>query len=160
MAVDKQVLTLDINGRDQDTVIDGSETLLEVVREKLRLTGCKRGCDQGVCGACTVLIDGQPMRGCLLLAAACEGAPDHHRGRRGQRHGARTDTTSVSGYRRFAVRLLHVGDGFDPNCLASPTTRARLARKCGTPCRATCAGARVIRKSSMPQSKSQPEPEL
>ena len=73
MAVDKQVLTLDINGRDQDTVIDGSETLLEVVREKLRLTGCKRGCDQGVCGACTVLIDGQPMRGCLLLAAACEG---------------------------------------------------------------------------------------
>ncbi len=70
--IDKQVLTLTINGETRDAVIDGSETLLEVVRERLRLTGSKRGCNQGVCGACTMLVDDQPMRGCLLLAAACK----------------------------------------------------------------------------------------
>ncbi|MCJ7580972.1 MAG: molybdopterin-dependent oxidoreductase, partial [Candidatus Aminicenantes bacterium] len=53
-------------------VKDG-ETLLEVLREKLRLTGTKKGCNMGVCGACTILLDGEPKNSCLLLASACQG---------------------------------------------------------------------------------------
>ncbi len=48
-------------------------TLLTVLREKLALTGAKRGCNQGVCGACTVMVDGAPVRSCLSLAANCTG---------------------------------------------------------------------------------------
>lgn len=67
-------LTLSINGTDR-TVLDAAPTmtLLTALREKLSLTGAKRGCNQGVCGACTVMIDGQPMRSCLSLAMNCEG---------------------------------------------------------------------------------------
>ena len=50
------------------------DTLLTVLREQLLLTAAKRGCNQGVCGACTVRVDGTPMRSCLSLAHACEGA--------------------------------------------------------------------------------------
>ena len=71
MISDKQSVTLHINGESFDLMLDGSETLLETVRERLRLTGSKRGCNQGVCGACTMLVDGMPMRGCLLLSLAC-----------------------------------------------------------------------------------------
>ena len=71
MQSDNQPVTLHINGEAFDLMLDGGETLLETVRERLRLTGSKRGCNQGVCGACTVLVDGAPMRGCLLLSRAC-----------------------------------------------------------------------------------------
>ena len=55
------------------TGIRDSETLLEVLRDRLGLTGTKRGCDQGACGACTVLLDGRPVLSCLTLAASVEG---------------------------------------------------------------------------------------
>ncbi|MFO1055672.1 MAG: FAD binding domain-containing protein [Dongiaceae bacterium] len=61
-----------VNGRAR-TVADPGRTLLEVLRDELGLTGAKRGCNQGVCGACTVLVDGRPMRSCLSLAANCAG---------------------------------------------------------------------------------------
>lgn len=62
------VIELNVNGQKAKIKINKSETLLEVLREQLNLTGTKRGCDQGDCGACTVLIDGQPMNSCLVLA--------------------------------------------------------------------------------------------
>lgn len=65
---------LDINGRKHAVEVDLTETLLTTLRERLRLTAAKRGCNQGVCGACTVAIDGVPMRGCLSLSVNCEGA--------------------------------------------------------------------------------------
>lgn len=64
-------LSLDINGEQRSATVDGSTTLLRVLREQLALTGTKRGCDYGVCGACTVLIDGNPARSCLSIAADC-----------------------------------------------------------------------------------------
>jgi carbon-monoxide dehydrogenase small subunit len=73
MSADRQDLTLTINGRRRRVAIDGHETLLTVLREQLALTGAKRGCNQGVCGSCTVSVDGWPVRGCLSLASACEG---------------------------------------------------------------------------------------
>ncbi|MFT5132271.1 MAG: carbon-monoxide dehydrogenase small subunit [Gammaproteobacteria bacterium] len=73
MSSDKQSVTLHINSDSHELMLDGGETLLVTVRERLGLTGSKRGCNQGVCGACTMLVDGEPMRGCLLLSSACSG---------------------------------------------------------------------------------------
>jgi len=70
----KRLLKLTVNGRArEDAVIDG-ELLVEYLRETLGLTGTKQGCDGGECGACTVLIDGEPRLACITLAATCEGA--------------------------------------------------------------------------------------
>ena len=71
MSSDEQTVRLNINGEDVDLLLDGGETLLVSVRERLGLMGSKRGCNQGVCGACTMLVDGEPMRGCLMLSSAC-----------------------------------------------------------------------------------------
>ena len=64
----EQLVTLRINGRDRAVRATPFQTLLEVIRDQLQLTGAKRGCNQGVCGACTVHVDGVPMRSCLSLA--------------------------------------------------------------------------------------------
>jgi 4-hydroxybenzoyl-CoA reductase subunit gamma len=69
----KRILTTTINGvRREDAVADAT-LLLDYLREQLALTGTKRGCDGGECGACTVLIDGEPALACLTLAVRCEG---------------------------------------------------------------------------------------
>ncbi len=67
-------LALTINGQSRQVHAGLTDTLLTVLRDQLLLTAAKRGCNQGVCGACTVLIDGRPQRACLSLAANCEGA--------------------------------------------------------------------------------------
>lgn len=64
-------LVISINGEQESLSVAPNETLVAALRERLFLTGAKRGCDQGVCGACTVLVDGEPMRGCLILAVDC-----------------------------------------------------------------------------------------
>jgi carbon-monoxide dehydrogenase small subunit len=64
---------LRVNGASRAAPADGMDTLLTVLREKLGLTGTKRGCNQGVCGACTVLVDGAAVRACLSLALDCDG---------------------------------------------------------------------------------------
>ena len=63
-----------VNGRDAQSSVGGNQTLLELLREQLDLTGTKRGCGSGDCGACTVLIDGQPVNACLVLAAEVAGS--------------------------------------------------------------------------------------
>ena len=69
----KHVIKLHVNGEEFEILTEVHKTLLEVLREDLGLTGTKRGCDLGTCGACTVLIDGKPYLSCLTLATAVQG---------------------------------------------------------------------------------------
>jgi len=64
---------LHVNGRAWSLLLDSRMTLLDALREHLGLTGTKKGCDQGACGACTVLLDGKRVLSCLTLAAQCDG---------------------------------------------------------------------------------------
>jgi aerobic-type carbon monoxide dehydrogenase small subunit (CoxS/CutS family) len=67
-------LTLNVNGEVRSVEAGLHDTLLTVLRDRLQLTAAKRGCNQGVCGACTVSVDGQTMRACLSLAHNCDSA--------------------------------------------------------------------------------------
>jgi len=69
----KRILKLNVNGEEFEILTEVHKTLLEVLREDLGLTGTKRGCDLGTCGACTVLIEGKPYLSCLTLAADVQG---------------------------------------------------------------------------------------
>ncbi len=69
----KRILRLHVNGEDHDVLTETCKTLLEVLREDLGLTGTKRACDLGTCGACTVLINGKPHLSCLTLAVDAQG---------------------------------------------------------------------------------------
>jgi xanthine dehydrogenase YagT iron-sulfur-binding subunit len=66
-------ITLNVNGRSHRLAVDPRVVLLDALREQLGLTGTKKGCDQGQCGACTVLIDGQRVLSCFVLAALADG---------------------------------------------------------------------------------------
>lgn len=69
----KELVTLNVNGEDIDIALDHSKTLLEVLREDLDLTGTKHGCELGECGACTVLVNEEPIVSCLMLAIEAVG---------------------------------------------------------------------------------------
>ena len=65
---------LRVNGEDVRERVEARKTLVDFLRDDLELTGSRIGCEQGVCGACTVLLDGAVVRGCLVLAVQCDGA--------------------------------------------------------------------------------------
>ncbi|MDP5306431.1 (2Fe-2S)-binding protein [Paracoccus spongiarum] len=70
----KTLLELTVNGEDRSLAIEPYRSLLDVLREEAGLTGTKKGCDVGDCGACTVIVDGQPVNACLMLAVEAQGA--------------------------------------------------------------------------------------
>jgi xanthine dehydrogenase YagT iron-sulfur-binding subunit len=72
-SIDTVPLRININGVERDARVDTRATLLDALRETFQLTGTKKGCDQGTCGACTVILDGQRVLSCLTLSAACAG---------------------------------------------------------------------------------------
>ena len=84
--MNKTILRMKINGKAVEVAVKPTWTLLRVLREELRLTGTKKGCEQGDCGACTVIMDGKAVNACLVLALQAEskeietieglGAPD------------------------------------------------------------------------------------
>lgn len=71
--MEKRLIHLSVNGDEYDVVVRPNQTLLEVLREDLELTGAKEGCGEGACGTCTVLLEGKPVRSCLTLAVEAQG---------------------------------------------------------------------------------------
>ncbi|WP_444644349.1 (2Fe-2S)-binding protein [Caproiciproducens sp. R1] len=69
----KTPISLNVNGENQEVAVRPSDLLLDVLREQLGLTGAKPGCKNGDCGACTVIMDGWPVKSCLVLAVEAEG---------------------------------------------------------------------------------------
>lgn len=69
----KQIIKLNVNGLDYEIAAEPNETLVDVLREDLLLTGVKKGCDDGDCGACTVLVDGKAVPSCCMLAIDMQG---------------------------------------------------------------------------------------
>ena len=67
-------VTLTVNGRDYPLRLEPRRTLLDAIRDECGLTGTHMGCEHGVCGACTVLLDGDPVRSCLIFAVQAEGS--------------------------------------------------------------------------------------
>jgi len=71
--MEKRLVRLKVNGEEHDLAVSPNETLVEVLRERLELTGTKMGCGEGACGTCTVLVGGKPVRSCLTLAVEVQG---------------------------------------------------------------------------------------
>ncbi|MEZ5787654.1 MAG: (2Fe-2S)-binding protein [Xanthobacteraceae bacterium] len=72
-AIRSRIIELVVNGERHELAVKPRNTLVEVLREKIGLTGTKHGCEQGACGVCTVLLDGRPVLACLTLAIECDG---------------------------------------------------------------------------------------
>jgi len=70
----KQVIKVAVNGRDYERLVDVRMTMADFIRQELDLTGTHLGCEHGVCGACTILLNGEAVRSCLMLAVQANGA--------------------------------------------------------------------------------------
>ncbi|GAA3151468.1 2Fe-2S iron-sulfur cluster-binding protein [Streptomyces echinatus] len=101
-------VTLRVNGKPHTLRVDHRRVLLDLLREELDLTGSKKGCDHGQCGACTVLVDGRRVNSCLLLAVALDGSEiTTVEGLGGDGDEPHPPPAGLPGPRRPPVRLLH-----------------------------------------------------
>ena len=70
---DQHLVTLNVNGRHYELLLESRKSLADVLRQDLGLTGTHLGCEHGICGACTVLVDGEPVRACLVFGVQADG---------------------------------------------------------------------------------------
>ncbi len=122
-------VTLAVNGKNHELTLEPRVSLLDALRERIGLTGTKKGCDHGQCGACTVLLDGRRVNACLVLAVMARGKKKSHdhRGPRRRRRAA----PAASGFRegrRLAVRLLHAGSNHERRGAPAREPRAHAGR--------------------------------
>ena len=149
-------LTLDINGAPHRLTLDNRTSLLDALRDHLGLTGSKKGCDHGQCGACTVLVDGRRVNSCLLLAVAAQGRRSP-RSRGSPTATAAPDAAGLPRAGRVPVRLLHAGPDLfrGRRCSTRPTPagRARSPRRVERVdggARSTRRGARADERQPVP----------
>ncbi|MDY0406150.1 (2Fe-2S)-binding protein [Virgibacillus sp. 179-BFC.A HS] len=110
--MDENAITLSINGRDTTCFVRNAATLLYILREKLGLTGAKPGCLNGDCGACTIDVDGEPMKSCLMLAVEGEGKKIT------TIEGMKQTTIQSQFIEKFAFQCGYCTPGFIMNCHA------------------------------------------
>ena len=148
-------LALTVNGEPAEAAVDPAKTLLEVLREDLQLTGTKHGCELGECGACAVLLDGEPVLSCLVLALECAGREVLTV--EGLARDGRLDPLqeTFADLGAVAVRLLHAGHPGDRAGAARSRAATRRASRSARRCRATCAAAPATCRSSR---RSRPPP--
>ena len=106
----KVPLKMVVNGKPVEVKVDPTWTLLYVLREELKLTGTKKGCEKGDCGACTVLLEGKPVNSCLVLALQAEGKESGNHRRPGHGGLPSSPPKELHRQRRRAMRLLHPGN--------------------------------------------------
>ena len=122
-------ITLRINGAAHSLRIEPRVSLLDALREYLGLTGAKKGCNQGACGACTVLVDGERTLSCLALAVQYEGTEITTIEGLGRRRRAASDAGGVCRARRISMRVLYARadlfGGRDDSGISETVCRAR-----------------------------------
>ena len=111
-------MRLTVNGRVQEVEVAHHWTLLRVLRDALDLTGAKMGCDRGECGACTVVLDGQPVYACQMLALQARGKEVVTVEGLADEEGLHPVQRGVFGRGRGAMRVLHAGVCDDCICFA------------------------------------------
>ena len=113
-----RLLNLSVNGRRHDLAVSDSALLLEVLRDKLGFTGTKQGCDGGECGACTVLVDGEPRLACITLAASVEGRAIETI--EGLAEGGRMSRLQQAFHEKLGAQCVHIArHAGDIQCLAA-----------------------------------------
>ena len=138
-------LRFTLNGREQEVAIEPNKVLADVLREDLGLTGTKVACDQGVCGACTVLIDGRPMASCTEFAFMAEGRSVTTIEGLGSGRCAPSDSAGIHRGGGDAMRLLHARHDPAVAVIFCATTRIRTKPCCASGSRAPCADAPATR---------------
>ena len=140
-------ITVTVNGVEQRRDVEPRTLLVQFLRDDLGLTGAHIGCETSQCGACTVLIDGQAVKSCTLLAVQADGASGHDD--RGARAAAAppSGAEGVLGRAWGAVRVLHPRHGARHRRPAGRRSRPRARTRSGTAWRATSAAAPAITTS-------------
>ena len=147
-------ITLTVNGETVIETVDARKTLVDFLRDDLVLTGSHVGCEHGVCGACTVRVDGVIVRGCLMLAAQCDGAKVETIEGVSDAGEIADLQDGVRAAQRAAMRLLHARHAADRAGAAGATAACRAARKSASRFPATTAAAPATTPSSMRSSRS------
>ena len=109
MSAPFKVVSLRVNGQDTASTVSPRLLLSELLRDELRLTGTHVGCGTGACGSCTVLLDGEPVRSCLVLAAQADGAAVETIESVGTPGSPASHSGGLPRASRPSMRLLHAG---------------------------------------------------
>ncbi len=126
--------TLNVNGSARPLIVDPEKSLADVLRDQLLMTGCKVCCDEGQCGACTVLVDGKPIRACMIpMGEGGSRRQDHHHRRHRHAGESASAPDRLDGPRRRAVRcLLPRASSCRPRCCSTTTSQPDPRRRFAT----------------------------
>ena len=132
---------LNVNGKQLNLMIEPRVTLLDALRTRADLTGNKRGCDRGACGACTMLVDGRPVYSCSTLAIEVQGTQIRNVEGLAKRRHAASRATGVLRQGRVDVRVLHAGIHHGQRRSAREESRIRRRSRSGRASTGTSAAA-------------------
>lgn len=124
VGTERRVIRVVVNGVPYEREVEARLLLSDFLRHELGLTGTHVGCEHGVCGACTVLFDGEPVRSCLLLAVQADGHAIETVEARAKRVGAPSAAARILGKTWSAVWVLYAGDAYGPQGFPGGTSQS------------------------------------